>query len=128
MELASKSIFLGKCCFSYRKLHPIMQMCEQAAEAHKSKGSIHSSRRSRTSSDPNLHRKSSIDAIFDSHSSTPLSQVHILFPFFCSCFFTLVLPIFPFLDISYEKFIVCLSEMSNLTSWFLMIMAVVLLM
>lgn len=54
-----------------------MQMCEQAAEAHKSKGAIHSSRRNRMSSDPSQLRKSSIDAILDNNSSSPLSQVYI---------------------------------------------------
>lgn len=52
-----------------------MQMCEQAAEAHKSKGNIQSLRRSRTSSDPNQPRKSSIDAILDSGRSISLPQV-----------------------------------------------------
>ncbi|KAL3498023.1 hypothetical protein ACH5RR_040755, partial [Cinchona calisaya] len=55
-------------------LDPIIQMCEQAAEAHKSKGAIQSSRKSRMSSDPNQLRKSSIDAILDSGHSTSLSQ------------------------------------------------------
>ncbi|KAF5938432.1 hypothetical protein HYC85_022691 [Camellia sinensis] len=49
----------------------IIQMCEQAAEAHMSKGAIHSSRRSRTSSDLN---KSSVDAIFKNSSSLATSQ------------------------------------------------------
>ncbi|XP_075484675.1 conserved oligomeric Golgi complex subunit 6-like isoform X1 [Primulina tabacum] len=56
-------------------LDPIIQMCEQAAEAHKSKGVIQSSRRSRGSSDPAQLRRSSIDAILDNSSSTPLSQI-----------------------------------------------------
>ncbi|KAI8016830.1 Conserved oligomeric Golgi complex subunit 6 [Camellia lanceoleosa] len=49
----------------------IIQMCEQAAEAHMSKGAIHSSRRSRTSSDLN---KSSVNAIFKNSSSLATSQ------------------------------------------------------
>ncbi|CAL5429321.1 unnamed protein product [Camellia sinensis] len=49
----------------------IIQMCEQAAEAHMSKGAIHSSRRSRTSSNLN---KSSVDAIFKNSSSLATSQ------------------------------------------------------
>ncbi|KAI5656562.1 hypothetical protein M9H77_25355 [Catharanthus roseus] len=57
-------------------LDPIIQMCEQAAEAHKSKGAIHSSRRNRMSSDPSQLRKSSIDAILDNNSSSPLSQTN----------------------------------------------------
>ncbi|KAK1273086.1 hypothetical protein QJS04_geneDACA012272 [Acorus gramineus] len=46
-------------------LDPIVQMCEQAAEAHKSKGAIHSSRRSRASSDlgPNARESSPFDAL-----------------------------------------------------------------
>ncbi|KAL2236786.1 conserved oligomeric Golgi complex subunit 6 [Sesamum indicum] len=56
-------------------LDPIIQMCEQAAEAHKSKGVIQSSRRSRVSSDPGQARRSSIDAILDNSSSAPSSQI-----------------------------------------------------
>lgn len=44
-------------------LDPIIKMCEQAAEAHKSKGSIQSSRRSRTSTDQGHFSKSSVDAM-----------------------------------------------------------------
>lgn len=55
-------------------LNPIIQMCEQAAEAHKSKGSIHSSRRNRTSSDPSQFKKSSVDAILTHSSSMSTSQ------------------------------------------------------
>lgn len=55
-------------------LDPIIQMCEQAAEAHKSKGTIQLSRRSRTGSDPSQLRKSSIDAILDSGRSISVSQ------------------------------------------------------
>ncbi|RWR78546.1 Conserved oligomeric Golgi complex subunit 6 [Cinnamomum micranthum f. kanehirae] len=52
-------------------LDPIVQMCEQAAEAHKAKGSIHSSRRSRMSSDASqINREStSVDAILTSSNS-----------------------------------------------------------
>lgn len=53
-------------------------MCEQAAEAHKSKGAGHSSRR-RLSSDSGNVSKSSVDAILSNSSSTPSSQV-------CPCF------------------------------------------
>ncbi|KAK9663943.1 hypothetical protein RND81_14G008300 [Saponaria officinalis] len=52
-------------------LDPIIQMCEQAAEAHKSKGMGHSSRRNRMSSDSNQLNKSSVDAILT--NSTPVS-------------------------------------------------------
>ncbi|KAF3672550.1 Component of oligomeric golgi complex isoform 4 [Capsicum annuum] len=55
-------------------LDPIIQMCEQAAEAHKSKGSIHSSRRNRITSDPSQHRRTSVDALLDGNSSAPLPQ------------------------------------------------------
>ncbi|XP_023763515.1 conserved oligomeric Golgi complex subunit 6 [Lactuca sativa] len=44
-------------------LDPIIQICEQAMEAHKSKGSIDSSRRNRTRSDVAQSRRSSVDAI-----------------------------------------------------------------
>ncbi|XP_052210726.1 conserved oligomeric Golgi complex subunit 6 [Diospyros lotus] len=50
-------------------LDPIIQMCEQAAEAHKSKGSLHLSRRGKTSSDPSQFSKSSVDAILTNSSS-----------------------------------------------------------
>ncbi|GFP81526.1 conserved oligomeric golgi complex subunit 6 [Phtheirospermum japonicum] len=56
-------------------LDPIIQMCEQAAEAHKSKGVIQSSRRSRVSSDPAQQRRSSIDAILDNSRSSPSFQI-----------------------------------------------------
>ncbi|KAL3613790.1 Golgi transport complex subunit 6 [Castilleja foliolosa] len=56
-------------------LDPIIQMCEQAAEAHKSKGVIQSSRRSRVSSDPAQQRRSSIDAILDNNRSSPSFQI-----------------------------------------------------
>ncbi|KAA8521078.1 hypothetical protein F0562_011769 [Nyssa sinensis] len=56
-------------------LDPIIQMCDQAAEAHKSKGAIQSSRRSRMSSDPNQLSKSSVDSILASGSSVPSSQI-----------------------------------------------------
>lgn len=49
-----------------------LQMCEQAAEAHKSKTGGHLSRRSRTSSDSSQLTKSSVDALL---SSTAPSQV-----------------------------------------------------
>ncbi|XP_044467263.1 conserved oligomeric Golgi complex subunit 6 [Mangifera indica] len=55
-------------------LDPIIQMCEQAAEAHKSKGAGHSSRRSRMSSDSSQINKSSVDAILSSSSSTLSTQ------------------------------------------------------
>lgn len=51
-------------------LDPIIQMCEQAAEAHKSKGAGHSSRRSRLSSDSGQLSKSAVDAILSNNSST----------------------------------------------------------
>ncbi|KAK4728161.1 hypothetical protein R3W88_021149 [Solanum pinnatisectum] len=55
-------------------LDPIIQMCEQAAEAHKSKGSMHSSRRNRITSDLSQHRRSSVDALLDGSNSAPLPQ------------------------------------------------------
>ncbi|KAK9292352.1 hypothetical protein L1049_020318 [Liquidambar formosana] len=55
-------------------LDPIIQMCEQAAEAHKSKGVVHSSRRSRMSSDSGQISRSSVDAILSNSSSAPSSQ------------------------------------------------------
>lgn len=54
-------------------LDPIIQMCEQAAEAHKSKGAGHSSRRSKTSSDSGQLTKSSVDAILSNSSSASSS-------------------------------------------------------
>lgn len=54
-------------------------MCEQAAEAHKSKGVIQSSRKSRAGSDSAQLRRSSIDAILDNTSGLMSSQVHIIF-------------------------------------------------
>ncbi|XP_057964103.1 conserved oligomeric Golgi complex subunit 6 [Malania oleifera] len=55
-------------------LDPIIQMCERAAEAQKSKGTVHSSRRSRMSSDSGQTSKSSVDAIFSNGSSALSSQ------------------------------------------------------
>ncbi|KAL5743221.1 hypothetical protein ACOSP7_029953 [Xanthoceras sorbifolium] len=56
-------------------LDPIVQMCEQAAEAHKSKGAGHSSRRSsRMSSDSGQLNKSSVDAILSNSSSNSSAQ------------------------------------------------------
>ncbi|CAL0331643.1 unnamed protein product [Lupinus luteus] len=55
-------------------LDPIIQMCEQAAEAHKVKGAGHSSRRSRMSSDSGQLTRSSVDAILSSNSSASSSQ------------------------------------------------------
>lgn len=55
-------------------LDPIIQMCEQAAEAHKSKGSMHSSRRNRITSDASQQRRSSVDALLDGSNSAPLPQ------------------------------------------------------
>ncbi|XP_045813719.1 conserved oligomeric Golgi complex subunit 6 [Trifolium pratense] len=54
-------------------LDPIIQMCEQAAEAHKSKGAGNSSRRSRISTDPGQLTKSSVDAILSNSRSTSSS-------------------------------------------------------
>ncbi|KDP37812.1 hypothetical protein JCGZ_06714 [Jatropha curcas] len=54
-------------------LDPIIQMCEQAAEAHKSKGASHLSRR-RMSSDPSQISKSSVDALLSNSSSAVSSQ------------------------------------------------------
>ncbi|MCI19101.1 conserved oligomeric Golgi complex subunit 6-like, partial [Trifolium medium] len=48
-------------------------MCEQAAEAHKSKGAGNSSRRSRISTDPGQLTKSSVDAILSNSRSTSSS-------------------------------------------------------
>ncbi|XP_058074073.1 conserved oligomeric Golgi complex subunit 6 [Magnolia sinica] len=57
-------------------LDPIVQMCERAAEAHRAKGVIHSSRRSRMSTDPSqLSRdSSSVDAILTSNNSSSSTQ------------------------------------------------------
>ncbi|CAL0314243.1 unnamed protein product [Lupinus luteus] len=55
-------------------LDPIIQMCEQAAEAHKSKGAGHLSRRSRMSSDNGQLTRSPVDAILSSSSSASFSQ------------------------------------------------------
>ncbi|KAH7835466.1 hypothetical protein Vadar_026331 [Vaccinium darrowii] len=55
-------------------LDPIIQMCEQAAEAHKSKGAVQLSRRSRTSSDPGQLSKPSVDAILSNNGSAATSQ------------------------------------------------------
>ena len=50
-------------------------MCEQAAEAHKSKGVGHSSRRGRVSSDLGQIGKSSVDALLSDSISALSSQV-----------------------------------------------------
>lgn len=55
-------------------LDPIIQMCEQAAEAHKSKGLGASSRRSRMSSDSHQLSKSSVDALLSDSGSVAASQ------------------------------------------------------
>ncbi|CAO2834078.1 unnamed protein product [Amaranthus hypochondriacus] len=55
-------------------LDPVIQMCEQAAEAHKSKGGGHLSRRTRMSSDSNQLNKSSVDAILSSSDTLSASQ------------------------------------------------------
>ncbi|OIT39545.1 PREDICTED: conserved oligomeric Golgi complex subunit 6 [Nicotiana attenuata] len=55
-------------------LDPIIQMCEQAAEAHKSKGATHSLRRNRITSDPSQHRRSSVEALLDGNNSASLPQ------------------------------------------------------
>lgn len=55
-------------------LDPIIQMCEQAAEAHKSKGSGHSSRRSRVSSDSNQLKKTSVDALLSTSNTVSAPQ------------------------------------------------------
>lgn len=47
----------------------LLQMCEQAAEAHKSKAAGNSSRRSRMSSDSGQLTKSSVDAILSNSRS-----------------------------------------------------------
>ncbi|XP_047330774.1 conserved oligomeric Golgi complex subunit 6-like [Impatiens glandulifera] len=53
-------------------LDPIIQMCEQAADAYKSKGSLF--RKNRTSSDPGQFTKSSVDAILTQRSSISSAQ------------------------------------------------------
>ncbi|CAL5425638.1 unnamed protein product [Camellia sinensis] len=58
-------------------LDPIIQICEQAAEAHKSKGAIHSFRRNRTTSDPSQLSKSSVDAILANSNTLATSQVKV---------------------------------------------------
>lgn len=55
-------------------LNPIIQICELAAEAHKSKGIGHSSRKSRVSSDSGQISKSSVDALLSSSISGSSSQ------------------------------------------------------
>lgn len=78
----------AKCglCLYVLSLHDsqLLQMCEQAAEAHKSKGAIQLSRRSRTSSDPGQLTKSSVDAILSNNGSAATSQVRscLCLPFF----------------------------------------------
>ncbi|KAL4197274.1 hypothetical protein AMTRI_Chr04g187470 [Amborella trichopoda] len=58
-------------------LDPIVQMCEQAAESHKSRGAIQSSRRHRMSSDSSHLTKSpsSVDALLGNNKSVPSSQI-----------------------------------------------------
>ncbi|CAN1306266.1 Conserved oligomeric Golgi complex subunit 6 [Linum perenne] len=53
-------------------LDPIIQMCEQAAEAHKSKGGGHLSRRKSLGS--NQDNKSSVESLLSNGSSVPSSQ------------------------------------------------------
>ncbi|KAE8727436.1 Detected protein of confused Function [Hibiscus syriacus] len=55
-------------------LDPIIQMCEQAAEAHKSKGSGHSSNSRRMSSDSGHLSSSAVDAILSNNNSATFSQ------------------------------------------------------
>ncbi|XP_028094755.1 conserved oligomeric Golgi complex subunit 6-like [Camellia sinensis] len=55
-------------------LDPIIQICEQAVEAHKSKGAIHSFRRNKTTSDPSQLSKSSVDAILANSNTLATSQ------------------------------------------------------
>lgn len=69
----------------FNQYNSLLQMCEQAAEAHKSKGGGHSSRRSRMSSDSGLANKSSVDAILSNSSSAPLSQVLLVTLFYSYC-------------------------------------------
>ncbi|KAL8110776.1 hypothetical protein AgCh_026497 [Apium graveolens] len=59
-------------------LDPIIKMCEQAAEAHKSKGSIQSSRRSKTSTDQGQFSKSSVDAMLVHSRSAHAYQVPLI--------------------------------------------------
>lgn len=63
--------------YKWNKSHHLqfLSMCEQAAEAHKSKGAGHSSRKSRMSSDAGQINKSSVDAILSNSSSTLSTQV-----------------------------------------------------
>ncbi|CAM8923450.1 unnamed protein product [Rhodiola kirilowii] len=55
-------------------LDPIIQMCEQAAEAHKSKGAVQSGRRGRKSSDGAKLSKSAIDSLLSNSISAQSSQ------------------------------------------------------
>lgn len=55
-------------------LDPIVKICEQAAEAHKSKGVGHSSRRSKMSSDLGQFGKSPVDALLSNSNSASSSQ------------------------------------------------------
>lgn len=55
-------------------LDPIIKICEQAAEAHKSKGVGHSSRRSKMSSDLGQFGKSPVDALLSNSNSASSSQ------------------------------------------------------
>uniref|UniRef100_A0A7N0T243 Conserved oligomeric Golgi complex subunit 6 n=1 Tax=Kalanchoe fedtschenkoi TaxID=63787 RepID=A0A7N0T243_KALFE len=55
-------------------LDPIIQMCEQAAEAHKSKGAVQSGRRSRKSSDAGKLSKSAMDSILSNSISAQSTQ------------------------------------------------------
>lgn len=55
-------------------LDPIIQMCEQAAEVHKSKGAGHISRRGRMNSDSSQNSKSSVDALLSQSGPAPASQ------------------------------------------------------
>ncbi|KAE8702821.1 Detected protein of confused Function [Hibiscus syriacus] len=55
-------------------LDPIIQMCEQAAEAHKSRGSGHSSRSRRMSSDSGHLSSYAVDAILSNNNSATFSQ------------------------------------------------------
>lgn len=50
-------------------------MCEQAAEAHKSKGAGHLTRR-RMNSDPGQINKSSVDALLSNNNPAPSLQVY----------------------------------------------------
>ncbi|KAL1831456.1 hypothetical protein DCAR_0101431 [Daucus carota subsp. sativus] len=70
-------------------LDPIIKMCEQAAEAHKSKGSIQSSRRSKTSADQGQFSKSSVDAMLvhsrSAHSYQTTETPSKIFLINCLC-------------------------------------------